>query len=733
VSRSSRAWAKGCELVGAAARGVRRLGKLEARESLEAERLVRTGSSLATLTWVATAVMLMLAFTPALALGKSASRSSRAPAGRAAQATSHARVTRTEQSSDPPQSAGTDTRRATARVNVLAFGSGYASAHGSRAVRALQRRLTGLGYSPGPIDGRYGPLTDAAVIRFQAAHGLVVDGIDGPLTTAALASAELLLYPCDGYVPGGSGPVRALQRHLAAAGFRPGPIDGRYGALTERAVIRFQTAHHLRVDGIAGPQTLGQLQRGTQPQVHQRPHPRTAPRQVHRRPRGSRPSTKPVSPHKPAPAGKPGSTHKPASSPPKTGHHSRPTSGPSLIPWLIVIACLLLAALAGLLWHGRRRRESRPPQATAVRNADAKESAAEEGTVPTTTVPTVSTRPPEPTEPVPSPIPVEAQEVAPDREDRGFPHPGAAAFRFGGLLAEAGNHARAEDAFRRAEACGHPMAAFELGSLLLEAGDVAGAEEAFGRADQRGDPGAACNLGVLLEQRGDVAGAKLAYERADARGHAVGAWNLGSLLEQEGDGAGATAAYQRAAERGEPTAANDLGVLLERNGDRPGAEAAYRHAAGAGHAGAAFNLGALLLEAGDLAGAEGAFGLADEHGHPDAACNLGVLLEQRGDVAGARLAYQRADERGHAVGAWNLGSLLEQQSDRAGAKAAYERADQRGYAAGACSLGLLLQQEGDHVGALRAFERAGELGPPEVADLAYAAMRELRPDEHDEG
>ena len=73
MSRSSRAWAKGCELVGAAVRGVRRLGKLEARESLEPERLVRTRSSLATLTWVATAVMLMLAWSPALALSKSAS------------------------------------------------------------------------------------------------------------------------------------------------------------------------------------------------------------------------------------------------------------------------------------------------------------------------------------------------------------------------------------------------------------------------------------------------------------------------------------------------------------------------------------------------------------------------------------------------------------------------------------------------------------------------------------
>ena len=558
MSRSSRAWAKGCELVGAAVRGVRRLGRLEVRESLEAERLVRIGSSLATLTWVATAVMLMLAFTPALALGKSAGRSSRAPAARAAQAASHARVTGTERSSDPPHAGGTDTRRPTGRVNVLAFGSGYASAHGSRAVRALQRRLTGLGYSPGPIDGRYGPLTDAAVIRFQAAHGLLTDGIDGPATTAALASARLLLYPGEGYVPGGSGLVRALQRHLAAAGLRPGPIDGRYGPLTERAVIRFQTAHHLHLDGIAGPQTLGQLRRGTQPRVHQRPHPRTAPRQVHR-PRPSRPSTTPASPHRPV-------------SPAKTGRHARPASGPSLIPWLILIACVIGAALAGLLWRGRRRRETRPPQA--------------------------------PSEPVPPPTPVQAQAVAPDQEDSGFPHPGAAAFRFGRLLADAGNHARAEDAFRRAEACGHPMAAFELGSLLLEAGDTAGAEDAFDRADESGDPGAACNLGVMLEQRGDVTGAKLAYQRADARGHAVGAWNLGSLLEHEGDRAGAAAAYQRAAERGEPTAANDLGVLLERNGDRPRAQAAYRHAARAGHAGAAFNLGALLLEAGDLAGAE---------------------------------------------------------------------------------------------------------------------------------
>ena len=45
----------------------------------------------------------------------------------------------------------------------------------------------GRGYAPGPIDGRYGPRTAQAVSRFQAAHGLVVDGIAGPFTLAALS------------------------------------------------------------------------------------------------------------------------------------------------------------------------------------------------------------------------------------------------------------------------------------------------------------------------------------------------------------------------------------------------------------------------------------------------------------------------------------------------------------------------------------------------------------------
>ena len=51
---------------------------------------------------------------------------------------------------------------------------------------ALQRRLRAAGQPVGPIDGVYGPRTEAAVSRLQSARGLAVDGVAGPLTYAAL-------------------------------------------------------------------------------------------------------------------------------------------------------------------------------------------------------------------------------------------------------------------------------------------------------------------------------------------------------------------------------------------------------------------------------------------------------------------------------------------------------------------------------------------------------------------
>ena len=145
------------------------------------------------------------------------------------------------------------------RAHFLVPGTGYQEAAGSIRVRSLQRRLAHLGFTPGPIDGHYGPLTTRSVQRFQAAAGLAIDGIAGPHTVAALsATRHAVMAPGAGYRQSrGLGP-----RALAAAatgmrlGFTPGPIDGRYGPLTTSAVNRFQHDRHLPVSGLVGLRTL---------------------------------------------------------------------------------------------------------------------------------------------------------------------------------------------------------------------------------------------------------------------------------------------------------------------------------------------------------------------------------------------------------------------------------------------------------------------------------------------
>jgi len=52
--------------------------------------------------------------------------------------------------------------------------------------KQIQRALKNAGYYEGPIDGKIGPKTKAAIIKFQKANGLKADGIAGKRTSAEL-------------------------------------------------------------------------------------------------------------------------------------------------------------------------------------------------------------------------------------------------------------------------------------------------------------------------------------------------------------------------------------------------------------------------------------------------------------------------------------------------------------------------------------------------------------------
>lgn len=72
-------------------------------------------------------------------------------------------------------------------------------------VRNLQRLLANEGYDPGAADGIFGANTEAALEKFQATYGLVVDGIAGPQTWAALTgsgeTAQPAAEPADSLQP----------------------------------------------------------------------------------------------------------------------------------------------------------------------------------------------------------------------------------------------------------------------------------------------------------------------------------------------------------------------------------------------------------------------------------------------------------------------------------------------------------------------------------------------------
>ena len=128
------------------------------------------------------------------------------------------------------------------------------------AVLELQSLLKDCGYYSGPVSGKFGPLTEAAVRRFQESNGLVVDGEAGAKTLSKLNEivwqmldlSEVLVYKS-----GDEGDdIVKIQTVLAGKSYYSGPKNGKFGPLTEAAVRKFQNVNGLEVDGVVGKETL---------------------------------------------------------------------------------------------------------------------------------------------------------------------------------------------------------------------------------------------------------------------------------------------------------------------------------------------------------------------------------------------------------------------------------------------------------------------------------------------
>jgi len=130
-------------------------------------------------------------------------------------------------------------------------------------VAAVQVALKRIGLYNATVDGVRGPMTKAAIARFQRRRGLAVDGVVGPQTRSAFGKRGRPAFGSRTMKRGDRGwDVAAMQYILARRGYPPGAIDAVFGPMTDTALRNFQRAYGLASDGLAGPSTISALRHG---------------------------------------------------------------------------------------------------------------------------------------------------------------------------------------------------------------------------------------------------------------------------------------------------------------------------------------------------------------------------------------------------------------------------------------------------------------------------------------
>ncbi|MFA9457618.1 peptidoglycan-binding protein [Halalkalibacter sp. AB-rgal2] len=181
----------------------------------------------------------------------------------------------------PPTSSNTNTQSSSPTQSASSSLANYSSlirqGQSGKHVEQLQKILKEQGYFRTDVTGYFGRVTEAAVRDFQRDMNIKVDGIVGPQTIGKLLNENKTEVKEPEYKPslpqetskldtskvyrvGSTGQaVTELQSQLRSVGVFNQDPTGYYGEITATSVRSFQRLHNLKVDGIAGPQTLSKL------------------------------------------------------------------------------------------------------------------------------------------------------------------------------------------------------------------------------------------------------------------------------------------------------------------------------------------------------------------------------------------------------------------------------------------------------------------------------------------